>query len=97
MMTIQDWYATPQNAEELATLLKNQPIVQDALDVLRTTNAPAGNYGTDPVHIALLHAEQAGFQKAIDTFLKLSRPQVHITKKLPQEWRKSEPQTDPSA
>jgi hypothetical protein len=96
-MTHQDWYLSDDLHQGLARLLRDEPLIKTALDVLQTANVPATNYGTDPVRIALIHAEQAGFQKALEAFVKLSRLNTVATKKPLQEWSKPTTFTETSS
>jgi len=87
-MTHQDWYLSDEQHQGLARLLREEPLISSALQVLQAANVPATNYGTDPVRISLIHAEQAGFQKALEAFVRLSRPNTAPAKKPLQEWSK---------
>lgn len=94
-MTQQDWYLSDENHQGLARLLQEQPLINSALSVLQASNVPASNYGTEPVHIALIHAEQVGYQKAIEAFRRLARPQALPNMRPLQEWRrKANPETE---
>lgn len=88
MTTLQDWYASDEVHQQFDQLFRANPIIGEALDVLRSVNAPSLNYGTDPVSIALLHAEQAGFNKAIQAFERLRKPPTNETPYTPKEWVK---------
>lgn len=72
-MTITNWYSVPELREELARLVK-ETVLATALEVLSTkAKATLPSMQVDVTTLALTHAHLAGYQKALDDLMALSR------------------------
>jgi len=94
MTPTQKWYVTPLPQQELDRLITST-CLGDAIGILQAQAKPKMLKSSEPVAIALAHAQLVGYQKAIDDLVALSAPRnVKPLSALPTEWSHLNPQTE---